>query len=114
MNNSTESGIMCWKNGVKNMNDSNAKSCDLTIFIERSNNFSFAGGHTIPPLQKLVNTLKKDVEEHLCVLPQNNSGNEFLGKNREKEFLQWNHDIIWYIIKEELFSLLVEIKGAIR
>jgi len=25
-----------------------------------------------------------------------------------------DHDIIWYIIKEELFSLLVEIKGAIR
>lgn len=25
-----------------------------------------------------------------------------------------DHDIIWYIIKEEWFSLLVEIKGAIR
>ena len=62
--------------------------------FRKSSIISLAGGHTGPPLQRRENLLNKDVGEHLCVLPHNNSGDAFLSIIAKICFLQCNHKLI--------------------
>src|SRR6056297_2928433 len=61
------------------------KGLFLNIF-GKSKRRTFSGGHTGPPLQRYENVLNRDVGEHLCVLPQNNSRDDFFGDQSKKAF----------------------------
>jgi len=54
------------------------KKVNFEDIFANSSIISLTGGHTGPPLQRRENLLNKDVGEHLCVLPHNNSGDTFL------------------------------------
>jgi len=52
---------------------------------------STPGGHIGPPLQRHEKPLNRDVGEHRCVLPHNNSRDAFLSIIAKIWFLQCNH-----------------------
>src|SRR6056297_1416077 len=66
----------------------------FAVVFPKTNDISLAGGHTGPPLQRRENLLNKDVGEHLCVLPHNNSEDAFLSIFAKICFLQCNHIMI--------------------
>src|SRR6056297_3521771 len=56
----------------------------FAVVFPKSKDILLTGGHTGPPLQIRENTLNRDVGEHRCALPHNNSGDVFFGNNHKK------------------------------
>ena len=55
----------------------------FAVVFPKTNDILLTGGHTGPPVQRRENLLNKDVGEHRCVLPHNNSGDTFFVNNRK-------------------------------
>src|SRR6056297_2357762 len=72
----------------------NGTSCQeniaiTTFFMDifgKSSNISLTGGHTGSPIQRLGNSLNRDVGEYLCVRPQKNSRDDVFGIQSKKRF----------------------------
>ena len=75
------------------MSTSKSQSQRFIVVSVKSTYNVIAGAHMGAPLQKLVNPLIIDVGEGPCALPQNNSRDDYLDDQSEKQFLQWNHTI---------------------